>query len=146
MHEALAMHCKLQTPIPQPTLFNSAEPSIVSSSSDEEQSMAKVSTSRIPTRHLYHNYHNYHHHNQPTRPTRPTWLLTPPDARMPPAASRFCYCVCDKKRRKHPGVRLQLFPKDAEDCFDTDVGVLPKPPSTSHSLPPHKPQPQPPTT
>ncbi|KAG0727321.1 hypothetical protein GWK47_034909 [Chionoecetes opilio] len=38
MHEALAMHCKLQTPIPQPTLFNSAEPSIVSSSSDEEQS------------------------------------------------------------------------------------------------------------
>ncbi|KAG0719424.1 hypothetical protein GWK47_050508 [Chionoecetes opilio] len=35
------------------------------------------------------------------------------DARMPPAASRYCYCVCDKKRRKHPGVRLQLFPKDA---------------------------------
>ncbi|KAG0726762.1 hypothetical protein GWK47_035918 [Chionoecetes opilio] len=89
-----------------------------------------------------------------------------PDARMPPAASRYCYCVCDKKRRKHPGVRLQLFPKDARrwryrrlfresplasaeigldvaagedsstittgnmahsDCFDTDVGVLPKP-------------------
>ncbi|KAG0722120.1 hypothetical protein GWK47_045066 [Chionoecetes opilio] len=38
-----------------------------------------------------------------------------PDARMPPVPSRFCYCVCDKKRRKHPGVRLQLFPKDAED-------------------------------
>ncbi|KAG0702152.1 hypothetical protein GWK47_025161 [Chionoecetes opilio] len=36
-----------------------------------------------------------------------------PDARMLPVASRYCYCVCDKKRRKHPGVRLQLFPKDA---------------------------------
>ncbi|KAG0725474.1 hypothetical protein GWK47_038583 [Chionoecetes opilio] len=80
-----------------------------------------------------------------------------PDARMPPAASRYCYCVCDKKRRKHPGVRLQLFPKDARSAIsisgdwarcgsrggqlyhyyrkygtkvivlDTDVGVLPKP-------------------
>ncbi|KAG0729912.1 hypothetical protein GWK47_029358 [Chionoecetes opilio] len=36
-----------------------------------------------------------------------------PDARIPPVASRYCYCVCGKKRRKHPGVRLQLFPKDA---------------------------------
>ncbi|KAG0720243.1 hypothetical protein GWK47_048923 [Chionoecetes opilio] len=39
------------------------------------------------------------------------------DARMPPAASRYCYCVCDKKRRKHPGVRLQLFPKDARSAI-----------------------------
>ncbi|KAG0703185.1 hypothetical protein GWK47_024907 [Chionoecetes opilio] len=77
-----------------------------------------------------------------------------PDARMPPVASRYCYCVCDKKRRKHPGVRLQLFPKDAKDCFDTDVGVLPKtqyqpqlpPHKPQPQLPPHKPQPQPPTT
>ncbi|KAG0715679.1 hypothetical protein GWK47_011408 [Chionoecetes opilio] len=82
-----------------------------------------------------------------------------PDARMPPVASRFCYCVCDKKRRKHPGVRLQLFPKDARRLFDTDVGMLPKPQyqsqpphishshslhhiSHSHSLPPHQSQPQ----
>ncbi|KAG0710362.1 hypothetical protein GWK47_002491 [Chionoecetes opilio] len=39
------------------------------------------------------------------------------DARMPPAASRYCHCVCDKKRRKHPGVRLQLFPKDARSAI-----------------------------
>ncbi|KAG0727669.1 hypothetical protein GWK47_034164 [Chionoecetes opilio] len=49
------------------------------------------------------------------------------DARMPPAASRYCYCVCDKKRRKHPGVRLQLFPKDARR--DTN-----KKPPTKHHL------------
>ncbi|KAG0715645.1 hypothetical protein GWK47_011469 [Chionoecetes opilio] len=40
-----------------------------------------------------------------------------PDARMLPVASRYCYCMCDKKRRKHPGVRLQLFPKDARRCL-----------------------------
>ncbi|KAG0724667.1 hypothetical protein GWK47_040110 [Chionoecetes opilio] len=40
-----------------------------------------------------------------------------PDARMLPVASRYCYCVCDKKRRKHPGVRLQLFPKDARSAI-----------------------------
>ncbi|KAG0719124.1 hypothetical protein GWK47_051153 [Chionoecetes opilio] len=38
-------------------------------------------------------------------------------ARMLPVASRYCYCVCDKKRRKHPAVRLQLFPKDARSAI-----------------------------
>ncbi|KAG0726485.1 hypothetical protein GWK47_036445 [Chionoecetes opilio] len=102
---------------------------------------------------------------------------------MPPAASRYCYCVCDKKRRKHPGVRLQLFPKDArsaisisgdwarcgsrgdsstiipeiwhtvivltlmlECCLNPVPATASHHISHSHSLPPHKPQPQPPTT
>ncbi|KAG0729525.1 hypothetical protein GWK47_030130 [Chionoecetes opilio] len=98
------------------------------------------------------------------------------DARMPPAASRYCYCVCDKKKRKHPGVRLQLFPKDARSAisisgdwarcgsrggqlyhyyrkYGTQWFIVLTlmlecclNPSTSHSLPPHKLQPQPPTT
>ncbi|KAG0712584.1 hypothetical protein GWK47_018184 [Chionoecetes opilio] len=71
-------------------------------------------------------------------PTRAHMATDTPDARMLPVASRYCYYVCDKKTRKHSGVRLQLFPKDARRvyCFDTDVGELPKPQY----------QPQPPTT
>ncbi|KAG0723686.1 hypothetical protein GWK47_042193 [Chionoecetes opilio] len=98
-----------------------------------------------------------------------------PDSRMLPVASRYCYCVCDKKRRKHPGVRLQLLPKAARSAISISgdwarcgsrggqlyhyyeniwhtVIVLKLMlecclnPSTSHRLPPHKPQPQPPTT
>ncbi|KAG0709108.1 hypothetical protein GWK47_023934 [Chionoecetes opilio] len=36
-----------------------------------------------------------------------------PDKRMPPVVSRLCCCVCGKKKRRHPGVKLHLFPKDA---------------------------------
>ncbi|KAG0729514.1 hypothetical protein GWK47_030159 [Chionoecetes opilio] len=62
---------------------------------------------------------------------------------MPPAASRYCYCVCDKKRRKHPGVRLQLFPKlleaplaSAEIGLDVAAGrtALPLLPEIWHTL------------
>ncbi|KAG0723323.1 hypothetical protein GWK47_005588 [Chionoecetes opilio] len=97
------------------------------------------------------------------------------DAKNAPPASRYCYCVCDKKRRKHPGVRLQFSRKmleaplaSAEIGLDVAAGedsstITPgkiwhtvffltlmleccQNPQYSHSLPPHKPQPQPPTT
>ncbi|KAG0724591.1 hypothetical protein GWK47_005007 [Chionoecetes opilio] len=61
-----------------------------------------------------------------------------PDARMPPVASRYCYCVCGKKRRKHPGVRLQLFPKDAGRTdyeLDTENST---PKSSDTTLPKHQ--------
>ncbi|KAG0712083.1 hypothetical protein GWK47_019230 [Chionoecetes opilio] len=63
-------------------------------------------------------------------PSTATEDRSPPpkeDARMPPAASRYSLLCVDKKRRKHPGVRLQLFPKDARR--DTN-----KKPPTKHHL------------
>ncbi|KAG0723712.1 hypothetical protein GWK47_042110 [Chionoecetes opilio] len=46
-------------------------------------------------------------------PLRPHMATDTPDARMPPVASRYCCCVCGKKRHTHPGARLHLFPIDA---------------------------------
>ncbi|KAG0727148.1 hypothetical protein GWK47_000394 [Chionoecetes opilio] len=50
-------------------------------------------------------------------PLRPHMATDTPEARMPPVISRYCCCVCGKKRRTHPGVRLHLFPKDARSAI-----------------------------